>query len=350
MPKGLVKDYDGPLLLGDIDTENLLLINVIYHRPRKETNWEDAVSVVLKDVRTGQKKLVQIHNPDMLYYVVKEEYRNFKYCPAYRPLSECEVHRVPYKKVLDDICEVGGDLAKDFRNRCKANGNGRAIKNLHKYPFVLGSDVNYVDYFRCEWALHYHNSEINKTLTTAYLDIEVDAIDIPGFPEPGSCPINAVSLVDPQDKIVYVFLLRNEKNPQIDEFEDTVNDFKKDCHKAFDDSYGEFDYKFYLFDEAKELVMIQQLFALIHEKKWDFLLIWNMAFDIPYIIARIEELGADPRDIMCHPDFERKELFYHKDTFHYDFKTRNDSFTISSYTVFLDQMMQYIKIRKQNLN
>jgi hypothetical protein len=71
-----------------------------------------------------------------------------------------------------------------------------------------------------------------------------------------------------------------------------------------------------------------------------------MAFDIPFIIARIEELGYEPREIMCDRDFIKPELYYRKDTFHYDFKTRNDSFTISSYTVFIDQMMQYIKIRK----
>lgn len=75
-------------------------------------------------------------------------------------------------------------------------------------------------------------------------------------------------------------------------------------------------------------------------------MIWNMGFDIPFIIARIYELGYDPKEIMCDPSFKVKECYYHKDTFHYDFKTRNDTFTLSSQTVFMDQMAQYIKVRK----
>ena len=345
---GLLEEYNGPLLLGDIDTSNLLLMNVLYHRGTAETKWRDAVSVVLKDVRTGEKKLVQINDPEMLMYTVKKEYQNFKYTPAYMKLDKCDVKRIKYRNVINEISEFGGDLTKNFKKQCRDLGNGKAVRNLHKYPYVLGTDVNYVDYFRCEWALHYHNKNIEKKLSMAYLDIEVDAIDIPGFPSAGCCPINAVSLVDPDESTVYVFLLRTKKNKeQIDEFEKNIKSFKDECRKSFDESYGELDYRFFMYDQEDEIKMIQQIFALINKRKYDFLLIWNMAFDIPFFIERIKELGYDPADIMCSPDFEHKDCYYHKDNFHYDFKTRNDYFVISSYTVFLDQMMQYIKIRKQ---
>ncbi len=345
--QGALEKYNGPLILGNISTSNLLLINVIYHRPSKDKGWKDYCSVVVKNVSTGEKRVVTIEDPRILMYIVKPEFRNYTYCPQYRPLSECEVKMLPYRKVVDGIVQVIGEKGKEFYNTCKQQ-NPRALKNIHKYPYVLGTDVNYADYFRCEWALHYHNPNINTTVTKSFLDIEVDSIDVPGFPPPGSCPINAVSLVDDEGKTVYVFLLRNDKNPQVGEFEDHIKEFEEECHKAFDESYGVLEYKFYMYNENKEIELIQQLFALIHELKRDFLLIWNMAFDIPFIIARIEALGYDPREIMCDPDFiGGKELYYRKDNFHYDFKTRNDSFTISSYTVFLDQMMQYIKIRKQ---
>lgn len=346
MPLGTLKNYTGPLLLGHLDTSNLLLINVIYHRPTAASKWNDYCSIIVKDVRTGEKKLITLENPPMLMYVVKDEYRNYSFTPAYRPLEQCNVKKIMYKDVLKEIREVGGDPAKQFWDACIAQQNRRALKNLHKYPYVLGTDVNYADYFRCEWHLHYGNPDIDTTTTKTFMDIEVDSIDIQGFPGPGSCPINAVSLVDPTGSCVDVFLLRNDKNPQISEFEDSIDSFKEELHKAFDDTYGVLEYNFYFFDETKEIELIKKLFRIINEKKRDFLLIWNMAFDIPFIIARIQELGYDPKDIMCSPDFVERELNYRKDNFHYDFKTRNDSFTISSYTVFLDQMSQYMKIRK----
>lgn len=344
---GLIPKYNGPLILGKANLRKYLLINVIYHRPTKDANWNDYCSIIVKDTTTGEKRLIEIENPKMIEYIVKDEYRNYTYTPAYRPLAQCTPQLIHYKDVIKEVANVGGTPAKNFWKQCIDLGNRGALKNLHKYPYVLGTDVNYADYFRCEWALHYHNNSIEKNLTKTFLDIEVDTIDIHGFPAPGSCPINAVSYVDAVDRRVYVFLLRNDRNPQIAEFEDNIEEFKQMCHDAFDESYGDLDYLFYMFDEDKEIYLIQQLFALIHHLKRDFLLIWNMAFDIPFIIARIEELGYDPKEIMCDPDFNHKELYYRKDTFHYDFKTRNDSFTISSYTVFLDQMMQYIKIRKQ---
>lgn len=343
---GLIPDNQTLMILGKgVNTKNLLLINVIYHRPMKENDWNDFCSLILKDTKTGEKKVVTIEDPKMAMYIVKSEYRNYSYTPAYMKLDKCIPKMIKYKDVLDEIVEVAGDAGKDFKRNCLAN-NIAALKNLHKYPYVLGTDINYADYFRCEWALHYHNQNVNMNISKTFMDIEVDSIDIQGFPSSGSCPINAVSLVDAVGKTVYVFLLRNDKNKQIAEFEDNIDNFKKECHKAFDESYGELDYRFFMYNENKEIILIQQLFALIHKLKRDFLLIWNMAFDIPFIIERIKVLGYDPRDIMCDPDFKVKDLYYRKDNFHYDFKTRNDSFTISSYTVFLDQMMQYIKIRK----
>lgn len=342
---GALESYNGPLVLGKINSKNLLLINVIYHRPLKENKWKDYCSIIVKDTSTNEKRLVTIENPKMLMYIVKPEFRDYTYCPAYMKLDQCVPKMVEYRNIINEICEVAGEQGESFKKACLAN-NRRALKNIHKFPYVLGTDVNYADYLRTEWALHYHNPNIDTNVTKTFMDIEVDSIDIPGFPSAGSCPVNAVSLVDDEGKTVYVFLLRNDKNPQIADFEDHIADFKKECHKAYDASYGELEYKFFMFDEDKEINLIQQLFALIHSLKRDFLLIWNMAFDIPFLMKRCENLGYDPADIMCDPDFVQKELYYRKDNFHYDFKTRNDSFTISSYTVFLDQMSQYIKIRK----
>ena len=344
MSTGILENYNGLKLLGNKNTSNLLLLNVIYQKPSKEHEWHDFAYIIVKDISTGEKRLITIEEPSMIIYFVKEEYRNYTYYPAHRLLSQCYQKKVKYRNVIESIVKESKDEnLKNYYSQCK-NVSRRSVMNIHKWPYVLASDYDYPNYFRIEWLLHYHNPNIRLDITKMYLDIEVDSIDVDGFPKPGECPINAISLIDEFESTVHVFLLRNDKNPQINEFEDNISKFIEKCHDMFDESYGKLHYKVYMFDE--EIKLIQQTFALIHMLKRDFLLVWNMSFDIPYIIARIEALGFNPYDILCNSDFSTRICYYRKDVHHYDWKVRNDKFTLTSYTVFLDQMSQYIKIRK----
>jgi DNA polymerase elongation subunit (family B) len=69
-------------------------------------------------------------------------------------------------------------------------------------------------------------------------------------------------------------------------------------------------------------------------------------FDIPFIVARIKELGMNPIDVMCHKDFPIKELYYKKDTKNFMVQNKSDFFKISAYTAYLDQMLLYAGLRK----
>ena len=192
--------------------------------------------------------------------------------------------------------------------------------------------------------LHYHDYDMQYSLTKVFADIEVDGIDAPGFPTADICPINAVAVVDAETKTVHSFLLRNPENPLIEQFEKGIPNFIDKCHKTFDESYGELNYEIHMYDT--EIDMITEVFRLFNTLARDFILFWNMAFDIPYFIDRIKALGHDPMKIMCDPEFIQDELYYRKDHRHHDFKTKNDVFTCTSKSVYLDQMSQYIKIRK----
>ena len=154
-------------------------------------------------------------------------------------------------------------------------------------------------------------------------------------------------------------LLRNNNNPLIKEFEESVNaSFFKELQDLIVKTVGGRkqarrlgvdDYKFhmYFYDEQDEIKLIQDLFILINTIKPDFVLAWNMAFDIPYIIARIKKLGYNPEDIICHPDFNRKVCEYVVDELHKnEFAERGDYSKISSYSVYLDQLIQYASRRK----
>ncbi|WP_216369606.1 hypothetical protein, partial [Brevibacillus sp. MCWH] len=50
--------------------------------------------------------------------------------------------------------------------------------------------------------------------------------------------------------------------------------------------------------------------------------------------------------VMCHKDFKIKELYYKKDHKNFQVQNKSDYFVISSYTVYLDQMIVYAALRK----
>lgn len=342
---GLLKNYHGEKVFGELPhSKDHLLLNVFYHRPDWESPGKhDYASIVFKDVNTGRKWIQTIEDPQYMMYIVKPQYRDYTHYPSYMPLDRCDQKIVKFKNIINEIVKVGGKKLADYKEWCNKN-NKSAKKNLHHYPYVLATDYPYTNYFRCEWMLHYHDYDMQYSLSKVFADIEVDGIDAPGFPTADICPINAVAVVDAETKTVHSFLLRNPENPLIEHFEKNLPNFIDKCHTTFDESYGELNYEIHMYDT--EIDMITEVFRLFNTLARDFILFWNMAFDIPYFIDRIKALGHDPMKIMCDPEFIRDELYYRKDHRHHDFKTKNDVFTCTSKSVYLDQMSQYIKIRK----
>ena len=117
-----------------------------------------------------------------------------------------------------------------------------------------------------------------------------------------------------------------------------------EIHKKFDEKYPSMEYKVYFYKDEK--LMLIHLFQLINKLKLDFVGVWNISFDIPYIMGRLEYFKLNPADVMCHPDFPVKQCYFKKDNFNFAIKNKADFFFCSSYTVFFDQMIVYAAIRK----
>jgi hypothetical protein len=330
-------------LLEHLDKENIMLVNLIYHRGSRDTDYNDYMDIIYKDLRDGSKHLETIEKPEMEIYFAKEGMEETKYNRTFLELENTVMHTVPFKDIPFYIARQAGDNYQQYVQDAIKSRNRDKIRNIHKYKNVFGSDYDIENWYKIQWFLHNHNDK-DKPITKQYLDIEVDTIDIDGFPKDGECPINAVTIVDEEDMVSYTFLLRNDKNPLIAEFEKEIEEFIETLHEAFDETYGELEYKFYMYDDERDL--IKDTFKLIHTLKRDFLMIWNMGFDIPYTIARIKELDMDPVKIMTHPDFEVKQLYYKKDTLNYKVENKGDFFKVSSYTTYLDQMITYAGLRK----
>ena len=354
--------YDNDFIIGEYPKGYpLSLLNTIYHYPRKDKNgkWQPgAIDLIIKDNNSGEKFLETIVDPMYEYYILLDNAEIPDYTLEYAMKEDCKCVIVPYNQLQKDIAERLGKLNQFYEN-CRS-GNRDANKTMCNYaPNILMSDMDIEDNIRFQFSHTYENNYTKPS--KSYLDIEADVINCKGdFVELGECPINAVSFIDDQSLVIHSFLLRNDKNPLIAKFEEETKSpmlhmrLKQflinavgGTEQAKKYKVDKMEVKFHFYDEKDEIVMLQHLFNYINNLKPDFVLAWNMAFDIPYIIQRIINLGYNPKDIMCHPDFKYKEVRYMIDERNqFNYEERNDFAKISSYSVYLDQMIHFASRRK----
>lgn len=343
--------------------DDITLMDTYYEYPHKIENGEekskytkDYICIMYKDNRTGKKHHHIIENPEYEFYMADPQIQ-LDHNLLFINKNKVIPYSTPYTQLNKKIAELTGNETLYYNNI--QSGNRSANKILHKVFNIFNSDMNINDHYRFQFDKTYENRLI--PVSKAFFDIEVDTIHMAGdFPELGECPINAVSYIY-KNKIT-VFLLRNPNNPLIAKFEEEV---KTDTAKLFNelnnfiiDNVGglqkaskfkvdHLGYEMLFYDE--EICLINDLFSLINKNEPDFLLAWNMAFDIPYCIERTSKLGYSPEDIMCHPDFDKNHrvVKYFIDEQHStEYAERGDKYTISGHTVYLDQLIHFASRRK----
>ena len=353
-----------------IDKENSMLIDVQYVKTNKKNNTPDCLYIIWKNMDTGEKYMQSILEPPVEIYFEKPEFRDHLYNKNYAPLKTLDKKVVKHKDIIFAIANDMGDVGKQKLANCFQTQNYQGLKEFLIYPYVYGADYDVRVWYRYKWMESFDNSR-PKILTKGFLDIETDIMEADGFPNPAFDPIDMVTFIDASHKHSYTFTLvgRECKPKNMDNmtYEERVKELERrelyenrhrqeeyyiehpdelmrEIHEAFDESYPDMEYSFYFYkDERKMLV---HLFQLINTLKLDFIEIWNIAFDIPYILDRMEALGLDPKEVICHPDFLIKQCYFKKDTINFAIKNKSDFFFVSSYTIFTDQMVNYAAIRK----
>ena len=345
------------LIKGYNKDSNITIMNNMYHYPRKDEEGNlhpDTMTIVYKDNETGKKGIEVIKEPKYTYYKIKPEFVK-DYPQVFIERSKCDPITVPFHDLEKSIAEELN--MKEFFYDNIRSGNRRANQILHTHPSLMSSDININNYYRKLFDEQYQNPTV--PVTKAYLDIEVDGRYMVGdFPQPGECPVNAISMFNEVDNTLYTFTFRDSNNPQVAKFEEYIashnmeQEFKEflfnnvgGWKKAYRMHLKDIKVKVVVFDD--ELTMLVSMFNIINHLQPDFVLAWNMAFDIPYLIQRFINLGYDPADIICHPDFEEKHCYYKIDKDHEaEFAQRGDYADISSYSVYLDQMIEFASRRK----
>lgn len=354
------------MIKGYPEGSDITVIDTVYTRPRKDDTtgkWKPStIDIIFKDNITELKHHQVIDDPMFEFYMTNDDvYLESNVFPKYLPKELLHPVRCKYSDVKKTIAELTGKIDVYYDNI--RNGNSQLNNLVHLDNRLYRSDMHIEDFYRYEFGKRYKN-----TITPphkAYLDIETDSINAVGdFGTPQDSPINAVTCIDMKYKESHTFLLRDQDNPQCKQFEDDLSKdqegFIANIKNLIIEHVGgwknatRFDiidlkYNFHFYNE--EIAMLYDLYAFINLYTPDFLLAWNMAFDVPFIIERIKVLGYDPLDIMRHQDFDSDVLYYYVDEKNINAPDdAGDYARIPCYTVHIDQMKQFAQRRKGQSN
>lgn len=324
--------------------ENLVLFNTIYHSNIDNDRKRDAISLVFKDMDTGKKVLREIENPNIEVYKAKPhvDLGDINHITIER--EKLDRFDIQYNQKVLELAKLLGKEAEDYYWNCVKSKNFKETNKILMDNRLFACDRNIEDFYRYKCYNYFGEKELSNT-RKGFFDIEADIMygDIDFDNSEGEAPVNVVTLVDADSMTSYTLILRDDNNPLIADFEKDIPNFLRFMNDKYDDDIGHFDYKIAMFDT--EIELIEFLFVLINTINLDFLLAWNMGFDIPYLIHRIKRNGKNPADIICHPDFNFKQCKYRKSN-EFEIKKKTDWFTVSAYTVYMDQMINYASVRK----
>lgn len=352
---------------------DLVILDATYHFPNKQqvegyngvktVYTPDTMTIVYKDNSTGKKGIEVIENPKYVFYMLKNNIPTPNYDMFFTDMKNLDEITCRYRDINKAIAEKldqyeGTTKYTDLFKKNVRDGNYKANMEFQKSRRVFGSDIPINDFYRMRFAEQYKNTE--TPVSRAYLDIEVDVKLSPtDFPTNGNCPINAISYFEHDTKRLFTFLLnQKDVNPKSNEFCTTVDNraFNEEFKGFLNETLGSEKVKDFKLENIQtkvlvyddELTLLKDLFGYINYTKPDFLMVWNMSFDIPFIINRILALGGNPKEIMCIHDISPlyENCNYIVDSDHEDFSTKGDYADITSYTVYLDQLIQFASRRR----
>ncbi len=308
----------------------------------KISDDRDAYVAVIKDLEDGHNELAIIDNPEVPVWVAKPQFRTNTIKREAAPIEELTMYRT---RVIN--------MAATLWNAINSPGRWRIppgyvpLKKMLSSPYVYGADIDYGTHLKMRLdKANGHRTPMSYNV--GGLDIETDVngtnqiILITFMNGDGRTYIGILKEFFLEHTTDEVYTMWSKKVQP--EFIQKLNPKSRKIYESMEP----ITLNIQLFD--KELDLIRWIFDKIHECKPDFCGIWNMDYDIPYIIDRLNFRGVDPAQIMCHPDVPRpyRICSYHKDPGKKDghITDRWSWFNLTDYTRYIDAMCLYGRLRK----
>jgi hypothetical protein len=332
--------------MDDKHTDNYEYMHSCYIKGQQH----DAVVVATKN-QQGDRKLDIIKDPKITFYVTKKGLRTHQYKKEYAPMHELD-------KIQCRYFDLGPAISKALYGYV-----GRTTNPIRLYgnsPYVYGADLKIESLVKAKYRETRGYGHV--TPTVGGLDIEQSLITDEeeiiimshGYDDIIYCGVYAPFMKNGEKQLRLT--VKKEIDKYIDQFRGICPDQDIDRAKVSKNDMAKLrtlDYltslKYEVLIFERELDLIQWQFLKIHDGKPDFLNIWNMGYDIPTIVKRLERHGVDPAEVFCHPDIPKSmwSFGYKLDRpqkTHWTHKW--DWVTAPGYTQYIDAMCLYSLLRK----
>lgn len=269
-----------------------------YIPPDINPRGHDAVVVSLLDNETGEPSLHIIENPEVQIYVTKEGLRTYDYKKEYEPIQNLDMYICPYK---DMFAAYGDILAMGKKEPYQI------ARYVARSPYCYGWDTDITTKVKLEYIASC--SDPIHNFSKGALDIETSVL--------GDEQIICASIAVWEKREIHCFILETWINTEKDILEQLNARTEKE-YTLFSNGLN---------DKAKEIwnkqipivkyhickdekTLLKMLFACINFFKINAIGIWNMGYDIPFIVKRAEFRQLFLPDLFCHKDIPSKYRYF----------------------------------------
>ena len=208
-------------------------------------------------------------------YIANKTKQNHQQKKEYEQLDNLLTTSVTQSELRNEVAKL---LGKSWSND--------SLRKLNSSPYIYGTDITSTSLIKHAYQTKY--PDLNSKYSVATFDIETDVIN-------GTRSIILATIAF-EDKVFTAVLkdfIRGFSSLQ-DRFQSAVTKY-----------IGEYTTKYNMKPElyvAEDVVeLIRAVFDKAHQWKPDLLAIWNIDYDIPFVLRVLEENKVDPKSILCDP-------------------------------------------------
>ena len=273
-----------------------------------------------------------INEPKRKLWVTKKQFRTHKDKKESEDITKCDEYVVKDSEMVPELKKIFNipfDRFMKFKQICNS-------------PYIYGADVSMEALVRIKY--FYAAKHRILQFNTGGLDIEASVL--------GCNRINVITVV--LDKDIYTGVLRDFMDNNVDEYgrhftptKKEQEEFNRQVCAPYIDKHN-FKLHFEIFDD--EISMIEWIFSKIHLHRVDFLSIWNIGYDFPVIIDRIEKNNRDVVDLLHDSTIDPKYKYFWYQADNRKTQHNTDKWPWVhwvSYTQPIDSMLNYARVRKQ---